>query len=169
MTRSLAETCDTTGKAGVRAGRACYSRFMGVSRSGYHENWVAQIRRNGVGKALGRFQTEEQAALAYDAAARVIFGEHVYLNFPDRPPTLQAMAAMDIAVNQAGAHRLRKRELERRLRRPPRNGGGSSGPRGRGLVRNVDDVDEDGAAAVRRDPAGLEAVAPARGGCRGAS
>jgi hypothetical protein len=36
-----------------------------------------------VHRHLGRFGDEIAAAQAYDEAARELFGEHAYLNFPD--------------------------------------------------------------------------------------
>lgn len=49
-----------------------------------HANpWKAQIWTNGRAQTLGRFATEEEAALAYDAAARVHHRENAVLNFPD--------------------------------------------------------------------------------------
>lgn len=41
--------------------------------------WIAVCRRK---KVLGVFNSEAEAALAYDAAARQEFGEYAALNFP---------------------------------------------------------------------------------------
>ena len=45
--------------------------------------WQAQIRCNNRAVYLGRFHDVSDAAKAYDAAARELFGEFAYLNFPN--------------------------------------------------------------------------------------
>jgi hypothetical protein len=62
------------------AGKATSSRFKGVSLS--HGRWQATVRLpGGRNKYLGRFDDEIEAALAYDAAAREVFGEFARPNF----------------------------------------------------------------------------------------
>ena len=61
------------------------SRFKGVRFYGRNpiKPWTARV---GFGKQrlhLPYFKTETEAALAYDAAARKLFGEYARLNFPD--------------------------------------------------------------------------------------
>jgi hypothetical protein len=43
----------------------------------------AHIQLSGKGIHLGYFKTEEEAAHAYDKAAKEYFGEFAYLNFPN--------------------------------------------------------------------------------------
>lgn len=57
------------------------SRFKGVSFCGQTGRWKAQIAPDGVNYNLGRFTTEEEAARAYDSAARAHFGEFAKLNY----------------------------------------------------------------------------------------
>lgn len=59
-------------------------RFKGVWR-GDRGRWRAQIRVDGRLLYLGRFDTDSDAAHAYDAAARQHFGQFAHLNFPEVP------------------------------------------------------------------------------------
>ncbi len=65
--------------------RVCSSRFKGVMfRKGgrRRRRWRASIKVRGRLIELGMFMTEQEAARAYDAAAREYYGEFACLNFP---------------------------------------------------------------------------------------
>lgn len=62
--------------------RPKHSRFKGVSRD-RGGRWFAQIMKDGKNNHLGVFDSEEQAARAYDAAARELFGDFARTNFGD--------------------------------------------------------------------------------------
>lgn len=60
---------------------APYSKygFKGVAPT--DSKWIAQVQ----GKFLGSYDSVEEAAMAYDKAARYFYGEnYAYLNFPDK-------------------------------------------------------------------------------------
>jgi hypothetical protein len=57
------------------------SRFKGVCWSNRNKKWRASIRSGDKYFNLGHFTTEEAAALAYDQAARQLFGEFARLNY----------------------------------------------------------------------------------------
>jgi hypothetical protein len=57
------------------------SGFRGVSWHSRDMTWVAYIYENRCRHVLGSFKTKEDAACAYDEAARRIFGEYAALNF----------------------------------------------------------------------------------------
>jgi hypothetical protein len=58
------------------------SGYKGVYWHKRASKWVAQISENGKRKYLGRFANAEDAAHAYDAAAKELYGEFARLNFP---------------------------------------------------------------------------------------
>lgn len=64
------------------------SQYLGVSYQSYLKKGkaytyiVATIGINGKKKTLGRYKTEEEAAKAYDNAAKIHHGEFANLNFP---------------------------------------------------------------------------------------
>lgn len=62
---------------------ATSSRYKGVSWSKQAQKWLAQITVDWRNRYLGIFLVEEDAARAYDAAAKQYFGEFARLNFPD--------------------------------------------------------------------------------------
>lgn len=57
------------------------SQYKGVCWNKASRKWQTQIRVNSRLKYLGRFDSEEDAARAYDAAALEHFGEFARLNF----------------------------------------------------------------------------------------
>ncbi len=58
------------------------SRFKGVRKYRLRGNWRAEIVVEGKCIFLGYFDTELEAAMAYDRAARESFGEYACLNIP---------------------------------------------------------------------------------------
>lgn len=67
-----------------RLNRNSTSGFKGVTASGNVLNpWAAHIRHVGRRHHLGLFPTREEAARAYDEAARRLFGAFALPNFPD--------------------------------------------------------------------------------------
>jgi hypothetical protein len=59
------------------------SKFKGVCWDKQTSKWRCLIKINGRMKSLGRFVNEEDAAKAYDAKAKELFGEFAKLNYPE--------------------------------------------------------------------------------------
>jgi len=60
------------------------SRYVGVYFEKRYGRWTAQISVEGKHLWLGRFDSEIEAAKAYDTAAKKYHGEFACLNFPER-------------------------------------------------------------------------------------
>ena len=58
----------------------CSSRFKGVCWEKRRGKWKAQIQKNKKSIFIGRFLTEEEAALAYNNKASELFGNFAFLN-----------------------------------------------------------------------------------------
>jgi AP2 domain len=66
----------------TRKRRVATSQFRGVSKRKRRSPWTAQIKHYGKRIRIGSFATEEDAARAYDAKARELFGPLAAVNFP---------------------------------------------------------------------------------------
>jgi hypothetical protein len=89
-------------------GRA--SQYKGVWWSTRTRAWHAEVRRDGKKRRLGRFLSELEAAYAYDAAARELFGEFACPNFPGEPT--QAMRDRWQAEREAYAVAIASRDAQ---------------------------------------------------------
>lgn len=73
-------TC-TKSQNAANSGPRSY-KYKGVTYNKINQNWNAQIKILYKKKHLGSFATIEEAARAYDSAAKKHFGEFAKLNFP---------------------------------------------------------------------------------------
>lgn len=83
VVRDLCQVSRGSRKMRHRSGEECTSQYKGVHWDSNREKWLAQIKKEGRHRHIGRFHSEEEAARAYDREARICFGIHARLNFPD--------------------------------------------------------------------------------------
>lgn len=60
----------------------CSSKYKGVYWDSRECCWRSKIKLHDKGYGLGTFDEEEDAAIVYDVAAQLLFGEFARLNFP---------------------------------------------------------------------------------------
>jgi len=77
--------------------RRSSSTYKGVCWHTRYGRFQAEIKLNGKSKFLGMFETEVDAALAYDAAAREHFGQFACTNFPPKKPCVGRVLALEFA------------------------------------------------------------------------
>ena len=77
------------------------SKYKGVMWSPHRSKWKAAIKAGGEQRCLGFFDDEDDAALAYNAAALEGHGEYAYLNKVRRKP--EALASLDAKQGPAAA------------------------------------------------------------------
>ncbi|KIP28272.1 AP2/ERF family transcription factor [Bacillus thuringiensis] len=63
-----------------KGNRNSTSKYKGVSWDKIRKKWMSSIKNNEQTMYLGRYDSENDAALAYNKAAIEIFGEHAYQN-----------------------------------------------------------------------------------------
>ena len=69
------------------------SQFIGVNFYKPRSNWECRIMHQGKSIRIGRFDSEIEAARAYDEAAKRLFGEFARLNFPQESEESRALFA----------------------------------------------------------------------------
>lgn len=77
------------------------SGYKGVHWMDRLNPWRAQIKVNRRNQHLGFFATPEEAARAYDQAAREHFGEYARLNFPGLRTNLKILWVLGIPVDRS--------------------------------------------------------------------
>lgn len=84
MSKSLSIDCLTHKNGRMEAMQIGLVRTNPVTGTNHRKPWRAQITIDGRARSLGQYNTKEEAAQAYDDAAREHFGEFAVVNFPKR-------------------------------------------------------------------------------------
>ena len=85
--------------------RSKTSRYKGVSLNRKSNRWQAHIKKGDERRYLGLYDSEQDAARAYNAAARYYFGEHAFVNdVPDDNWTLHNLSVGSKTSSFRGVH-----------------------------------------------------------------
>lgn len=79
---NLREASDSQNRINSPKRKGCSSRYKGVCFYKPRAKWRARLGVGGSDKHLGDFIHERDAALAYDEAAKAMYGSFAILNFP---------------------------------------------------------------------------------------
>jgi hypothetical protein len=77
-----AENVWNSAKRGRSRSGVTSSQYKGVSLQRRVNKWQVHLKANGRNRWVGNFDNEEDAARAYDKAARDAWGDRAYQNFP---------------------------------------------------------------------------------------
>lgn len=77
----LATMCQNR-KNSAKKDNRCSSKFKGVHWHKQAKKWEVEIQSDNIRHFIGCYDDEEQAAHAYDYAAKELHGEYARLNFP---------------------------------------------------------------------------------------
>jgi hypothetical protein len=67
-----------------RRNKKAFSIYKGVGKKKRYRGWRSLIHFEGKSYELGFYETEKEAAIAYDTKAKELFGEYAFLNFPKK-------------------------------------------------------------------------------------
>lgn len=79
---NLRVATNSQNQANCRKQKNRSSKYKGVTWDRWTERWMAKIKFNQHTFHLMRWDSEKDAAIAYDTAAKAYFGEFAKLNFP---------------------------------------------------------------------------------------
>ncbi|MEM7806806.1 MAG: AP2 domain-containing protein [Planctomycetota bacterium] len=104
------------------------SRYKGVGWDDNRKMWNGQFTVGRTHIGLGRFTSEREAALAYDAAAFAAFGDKTFLNLPGEVRDSTRLERGRRVVREAKQRRLRDRLRQRRIEQRLRTAEGPVSP-----------------------------------------
>ena len=113
--RNLRLATKSQNGANRRINRNNSSGYRGVHWDRRNKRWRASISHDGHRRSLGYFDDLKNAAQAYDNAARVLFGEFAYLNFPEEQRKRLEHLEIRILYRKASREEIQEAVMLRKL------------------------------------------------------